>query len=244
MKSIGIEDLNDDKNKSSVINTDDLAPIEMKSNAHIERAIEQEKRQEIVRVAGSAAKEVFDWLESILIGILAIVVIFTFFVRVNTVSGRSMLPTLVSGQKLIVSDLFYTPAYNDIVIIQASELPDENGEKGKPIVKRIIGMPGDKIYIDFVNGIVYRNDVALEITVNEEDGLLYEDGHKINTLTKDPEDMTGEVIVPEDCYFVMGDNRNSSTDSRNLYVGCVHKNYIAGKVLFSIFPFDKFGSVN
>ena len=187
--------------------------------------------------------ETYDWLESILVAIISIVFIFTFFVRVNTVSGNSMVPTLQSGEKLLVSDLFYAPAYNDIVIIQAKDLVNDYGEMGKPIVKRIIGLPGDKIRIDFENGIVYRNNVALLIETAS-DGKLIEDGHLINAKTTRALDMTGEVVVPEDSYFVMGDNRRESKDSRDNEIGFVERNYIVGKAFFSIFPFDTIGTLN
>ena len=187
----------------------------------------------------TAAYEAFDWAESILTAIITIVLIFTFIIRINTVDGVSMEPTLTGGQKLLVSDLFYTPDYNDIVIVQAANL-----DGGKPIVKRIIGLPGDTVKIDFEIGTVYRNGEPLPIEIK--DGFLYEDGHKIETPTNLSQDMISgqEYTVPENCYFVMGDNRNNSKDSRLLSViGFVDKNYIAGRALFSIFPLSTFGAV-
>ena len=219
--------------------SDDYTPIEVKSTQHIERQKQEEQKKENVLSAKQAANEVFDWLESILVAVIAIVLIFTFILRVNTVYGTSMDPTLQSGQKLIVTDLFYTPDYNDIVIIQAANL-----DGGTPIVKRIIGLPGDRINIDFDNGVVYRNGEYLPIEIK--DGLIYEDGHTINTYTTRPlEMMSGQdYYVPEDHYFVLGDNRNNSKDSRAFSeIGFVSKNYIAGHAIFSIFPFDTFGAV-
>ena len=221
---------------------DELAaysPIKVKSNQHIVRQQQEEQKKENVVSAHQAANEVFDWLESILTAVIAIVLIFTFILRVNTVSGESMLPTLIDGQKLIVTDLFYTPAYNDIVIIQAANL-----DSGIPIVKRIIGLPGDRINIDFDNGVVYRNGEPLAIEIK--DGLIYEDGHTINTYTtRNLEMISGEdYYVPDDYYFVLGDNRNNSKDSRLFSeIGFINKNYIAGHAIFSIFPFDTFGAV-
>ena len=214
-------------------------PIEVKSTQHIERQKQEEQKKENVVSAHQAANEVFDWLESILMAVIAIVLIFTFILRVNTVSGESMLPTLIDGQKLVVTDLFYTPNYNDVVIIQAANL-----DSGIPIVKRIIGLPGDKINIDFENGVVYRNGQPLAIEIK--DGLIYEDGHTINTYTtRNLEMVSGQdYFVPEDYYFVLGDNRNNSKDSRLFSeIGFVNKNYIAGHAIFSIFPFDTFGAV-
>ena len=214
-------------------------PIEVKSTQHIERQKQEEQKKENVVSAHQAASEVFDWLESILMAVIAIVLIFTFILRVNTVDGESMEPTLTGGQKLIVTDLFYTPDYNDIVIIQAARL-----DGGIPIVKRIIGLPGDVINIDFENGVVYRNGEYLHIEIN--DGLIYEDGHTIATYTtRNLEMVSGrDYVVPEDHYFVLGDNRNNSKDSRLFSeIGFVNKNYIAGRAIFSIFPLDTFGAV-
>lgn len=218
---------------------DDFTPIQVKSTQHLERQKQEEQKKENVLSAHQAANEVFDWLESILMAVIAIVLIFTFLLRVNTVDGKSMEPTLTGGQKLIVTDLFYTPNYNDIVIIQAPKV-----DGGIPIVKRIIGLPGDTIMIDFENGEVYRNGAVLML--EQKGGIIYEDGHTINTLTTRSLEMVSgqEYVVPEDSYFVLGDNRNDSKDSRMISeIGFVKKNYIAGRAIFSIFPFDTFGTV-
>lgn len=215
-------------------------PIEVKSTRHLEIQKEQEKKEEIKKDAHSAAKEVFDWIETLVVAMVFIVILFTFIVRVNTVDGDSMNPTLNDGQKLLVTDLFYTPNYNDIVIVQAAKL-----DGGKPIIKRIIGLPGDKISIDFTKGIVTRNGEELQI--ESEAGKLYEDGHLINDYTTRNLEMTSgqEYTVPEDCYFVLGDNRNRSSDSRLMsQIGFVEKNFIAGRAVFSIFPFSSFGFAN
>lgn len=219
------------------------SPVEVKSTRHIQ--IQQEKQEkekakkEAVKNAHTAVNEVFDWFESLIMAVVFIVILFTFFVRVNTVEGTSMLPTLIEGQKLVVTDIFYTPSYNDIVIIQAAKL-----DGGKPIVKRIIGLPGDTIKIDFEAGLVYRNGEQLEIEVKN--GLIYEDGHTINSYTnRNLEMISGEdYTVPDNCYFVLGDNRNASKDSRVFSsIGYVDDHYIAGRAIFSLFPFDTFGTV-
>lgn len=216
-----------------------LNPIEVKSTRHIEIQKEQEKKEEVKKDVHTAVKEVFDWVETLIMAMIFIIILFTFFIRVNTVDGDSMNPTLQNGQKLLVTDLFYTPDYNDIVIVQAAKL-----DGGKPIIKRVIGLPGDTLSIDFKNGIVYRNGEALPIETKN--NIIYEDGHKINALTTSNLEMANgqEYTVPENCYFVMGDNRNRSTDSRALStVGFVDKNYIAGHAIFSIFPFNSFGLI-
>ena len=153
-----------------------------------------------------------------------------------------MLPTLHDKERLLVTDMFYKPQHNDIVVLWAENLPSEDGNgTGKAIVKRVIGVGGDKISIDFSKGVVYRNGEALPQEVS--DGILYEDGHAINDYTRTPIDFSGEITVPEGHIFVLGDNRNGSSDSRDDRIGIVDENYIIGKVYLRVMPFDKFGGV-
>lgn len=189
----------------------------------------------------NAARELFDWLESVLVALTAVVVALTFTARITVVDGDSMLPTLIDKQYLVISNLFFTPAHNDIIVLQANNIPNENDELGKPIVKRIIGVEGDVIDIDFEKGVVYRNGTALEL--EEKGSLIYEDGHMINNYTFVRESFDKAVTVPEGCVFVMGDNRGNSLDSRSSIVGMVDTHYVVGKVFWRIFPVNKFGSV-
>ncbi len=180
--------------------------------------------------------EMFDWISSIFSAILCFVIIFWLFAKIITVDGQSMVPTLQDQDRLIVSDLFYQPQYGDIVVVYADKLHAANQDNthGKPIIKRVIGLEGDTIRIDFYNGIVYRNGEALE-----EDYT--------NSLTNIPEDMVvnenyvGEVTVEPGKIFVLGDNRNNSTDSRSNKVGQVDKRYIMGKAYVRVWPFNQFG---
>ncbi len=177
--------------------------------------------------------ELFDWLSSVFSAILCFIIIFTLAARMITVDGDSMNPTLETTQRLIVSDLFYTPNYGDIVIIYADKLPDYVTKKlGKPIVKRIIGLPGDTIRIDFDRGVVYRNGTALEEDYIQAPTMLAEDFPN-NT----------DVVIGEGKVFVMGDNRNASKDSRSNDVGQVDMRYIMGKAYFRVWPFSAFGNI-
>ena len=217
---------------------------------------------------------VFDWAESGIAAVIAVVVLFAFVARVTRVDGESMLPTLHNDERLLIYDFMYTPASNDIVVLQAKggwntiDDPDAGYPNGKPIVKRIIAVSGDKVDIDFDKGIVYIN--GEELQKGETDGNLTEDGHYVGGYTTDPERLiknpqtgimispeagvmfnengkpvdvnTGKRIrdadvpygltVPEGQVFVMGDNRDHSTDGR--YLGCVDTRYLVGKVFFRI----------
>lgn len=188
------------------------------------------------------AAELLDWFDTVVGSVLAIIVIFTFFTRLSTVDGSSMLPTLHDTERMLVTDFFYTPKHNDVVVLWAENLYNDSTESmGEAIVKRIIGLPGDTIEINFKNGVVYRNGEALPLEVK--DGFLYEDGHAINDVTLSRIDMNGAVTVPEGCLFVMGDNRNGSSDSRDERIGLVDMHNIVGKVYLRIYPFDVFGGV-
>ncbi len=178
-------------------------------------ATPQEKRQNI-----------YDWLQSIVMAMVACILIFTFFVRIVGVVGHSMVPTLQDGDKLIVSNIGYTPERGDIVIVRKDTFMEE------PIVKRVIAVAGQEVSINFERGIVYV------------DGIAQEEPY-INELTMEPEDFEGAIIVPDNCVFVMGDNRNHSTDSRTASLGCVDVRYIIGKVYGLVYPgVDVFGQRN
>lgn len=166
--------------------------------------------------------ELFDWLQCIVSALVFCILFFTFVGRTVGVIGSSMVPTLQEGDRLIVSKLFYEPRYGDIVVLRKESFMAE------PIVKRVIATEGQTVDIDFTEGIVYVDGVAL-------------DEPYTNSLTTDPEDFTEPVTVPEGCVFVMGDNRNRSTDSRTESIGCVDERLILGKAYVRMLPLNKFG---
>ena len=172
----------------------------------------------------SLRRDIYDWMQCIVMAIIVCVLLFSFFVRLVDVVGISMNPTLEDGDKIIVSNLFYDPKPGDIIVFRKDEYRVE------PLVKRIIAVEGQTVDIDFDRGIVYVDGEPL-------------DEPYIAELTTDPIDFTGEITVPEGCVFVMGDNRNHSTDSRYSDIGCVDERCIMGKVYFTIYPLKNFGSV-
>ena len=172
----------------------------------------------------SVKAEVFDWLQSIVFAIIACVLLFMFVARVVTVDGGSMNPTLLHGDRLIVSNLSKNYEQGDVVVFVAPEYMDE------PLVKRIIATEGQLVEINFDKGIV---------KVDEQ--VMYDP--YIAELTVDAQDYDGPIEVPEGCVFVMGDNRNRSTDSRTDEIGCVDTRYILGKAYFVMFPVKSFGGI-
>lgn len=181
----------------------------------------------------SFTQGLLEQLELIVIFFAVIIVIFACMFKSCMVDGASMLDTLHDKERVIIWDLFYTPDYEDIVVIH------DNGNLNKPIVKRVIGLPGDTVrvehYLDTMKVTVTHSDGTQEIL--DEDYIRYNifDGY----LTNYPP--IGTWTVGDGEVFVMGDNRLNSTDSR--MEGCYDSRLILGKVIFRITPFDKMGSV-
>ncbi len=164
----------------------------------------------------------YDWIESITVALLVITVVFTFFFRLVDVDGTSMETTLYDGERLVLSRLPYTPQRGDIVVVS-------QGSDREPLIKRVVALAGDTIYIDAATG---------EVILNGE--ILTEAYVKRPTAV---EKMVGEITVPENQVFVMGDNRGAghSLDSRTF--GCVDAKQLVGKVVYRIFPFDRLGGL-
>ena len=179
----------------------------------------QEQAQPAVR-----GQNLLEWYEALISAALVLVLIFSFFFRIIQVDGRSMVPTLANGDKLIVWAAGYTPQRGDVVIV------DSYTAYGKPLVKRVIAKGGDTISIDYDAGTV---------TVNGE--VLHED--YIAEPTHLGYDVQFPYTVPEGKLFVMGDNRNESLDSRASSIGCIDERDILGKVLLCFMPFTDFGVV-
>ena len=163
--------------------------------------------------------ELYDWLQCIVSAIICGIFIFVFIGRTIGVDGQSMMQTLHHRDRVIMSNLFYTPRGGDIVVFRA---PSE-AFGGTPLVKRIIAVAGQTIDIDFDTGEVFL------------DGAVIDEPY-INELTHNRDSFTGPITIPDGFVFVMGDNRNRSSDSRNSRVGLVDTRYILGKVLFIVIP--------
>lgn len=190
--------------------------------------------------AAASEKGLYVWVQTVLESVAAAFLLLIFVFNVSTVVGSSMEPTMREGDRVIISSLFYTPDYGDVAALWAENLPNRGtGENGEMIVKRIIGLEGDIIEIDPDSGIVYRNGEALS-----EDYIME------NINSNHLGNAEYPLVVDEGCVFVLGDNRNRSTDSRYVdaggseyFVGCVDKRCIVGRVVFRVFPLDRIGVI-
>ena len=160
-------------------------------------------------------KEIVTWLKTLASGAVYATLVITFVFQVARVDGQSMAPTLEDRDRLIVNKLAYhigDPRVGDIVMLYYPVNPD------KAFVKRIIAAEGDRVQI--VDGRVYRNDVLINDNYVRSEYRSHDDW--------------GPEVVPEGYYFVMGDHRNTSSDSRHWRF--VPKKYIIGKVQVRWWP--------
>ena len=182
-----------------------------------------EKAEEAVGQEQSMRVDLYEWIQSLMTALVICMAIFIFIIRVIDVSGSSMFPTLHDGDKMLVSNLFYTPHAGDVVVFKTDRYDPE-----RALVKRVIATEGQEISIDFDRGIVYI------------DGLPVEEDY-IAEQTKTKLDFIGPQTVPEGCMFVMGDNRNASTDSRKKEIGMVDQRMLLGRAYYVIFPLSDTG---
>lgn len=182
----------------------------------------EEARQE-----KSFNSSVLEWVETIVFAILFVSVVFTFAARVITVDGRSMEPTYHHGDRVLVSGFAGDVGRGDVVIIVHA--------LREPIIKRVVATEGQVVDFDREAGeIVVDGEPVKGEVFGLENGITYL-----------PE-VSGQLLefpqtVPENCVFVLGDNRGNSTDSRFLSVGMVDHRNILGKVVFNLYPFAKMG---
>ena len=170
--------------------------------------------------APSVSQAAFSWLRDLTLSVVIAVIVILFLYQPVKVEGTSMMPSLVNQERIFINKFVYRFSKierGDTVVFQFP------GDLSKSYIKRVIGMPGDRIVVN--QGNVFVNGKALDEPYVPDE---MRDQHSYP-----------EVIVDADCYYVLGDHRNSSNDSRNW--GCVKRGYIYGKAVFVYWPLDRLG---
>lgn len=185
-----------------------------------EKQAERTKPEEKKPQAGS---ELYQNVRTLATVLAALILIFTFVVRVIVVSGPSMENTLFGGDAMLVWSLGYNPKQGDIVVLTQPNYQEDS------IVKRVIATGGQTVDIDYNTN-----------TVKVDGAVLEEDYIKEWMLVPSYGTENSHVTVPEGHIFVMGDNRNESADSRFSTIGVIDERCVIGRALMVMFPFSRF----
>ncbi len=190
--------------------------------------------------------EIFDYFEMFAWSVLAVLLLFTFGFRLCRVDGESMENTLKDKETLLLYSAFYTPEQDDIIVFHLTNNTRDETKflEEKSLVKRVIALGGQTVEINtkaneiYVDGVYYADSHS--VLKNTQD--LITDSYASHLFHYDYDRTTGifKTTVPEGKLFVMGDNRNNSTDSRNTLVGFVDERCVLGKVVVRLAPFTFF----
>lgn len=189
---------------------------------------EREKVQGTGEEKQEKDNDLFFWLQALVTAVAVLTLLFTFVVRINRVDGHSMDYTLQDNELLLVWSLGYTPRAGDIVIV---DKPTAAILRGSAIVKRVVATGGQTVDIDYAAGVVYVDGEPLDEPYIKEE--MY--------LPGDPYMQQTHFEIPEGSVFVMGDNRNGSTDSRHEMVGTVDNSFVLGRAVASFWPLSRIG---
>jgi len=197
--------------------------MEIGMSKHTKKPVREKNMDERPKLTRQeeSRREIYDWIYCLGVALIVCIVLFAFFIRLIDVRGTSMNPTLNNGDKMLVSGVFYRPKAGDVVVFKKNEYDPD-----RALVKRVIATEGQVVNIDFEQGIVYVDGVPLQ-----EDYILEPTYNKI--------DFIGPQTVPDGCVFVMGDNRNASTDSRKKEIGMVDTRLILGRAYYVVYPLSE-----
>ena len=170
--------------------------------------------------------DLYFWLQALVMALVALILVFTLVGRIIGVDGNSMYPTLHHKDMLLLQSIGYEPRQGDVVVLtKAFDTVTD------PIVKRVIAVGGQTVEIDYGAGTVaVDGEVLDEPYINE--AMIEPYYENLTSLT-----------VPEGSIFVMGDNRNHSSDSRYVALGVVDERYVLGRALLILLRFGHFGPI-
>ena len=185
-------------------------------------------------------RDLFEWLQLLVIVLVAVIGLFTFVVGIVGVDGSSMYPTLEHGDLMLVRRVAYTPENGDVIVLRKDGTFDD-----RALVKRVIATGGQTVYIDYnTNTITVDGVVIDEPYLNYDQDTRYSDDYLALRHDLDGQYINQEFVVPEGCVFVCGDNRNHSSDSRVAALGMVDERYIIGEVLMVFWPVSNLGVID
>lgn len=189
----------------------------------------QKQPAEGIPPTASSKLDLYSWLQALVFALVVLILAFTFFGRIIGVEGTSMVPTLHNRDMLLLQCIDYTPKQGDVVV-----LTKEFADITNPIVKRVIAVGGQTIQVDYAsNSVTVDGQVLEEPYIN---GAMEVPGSPYMQKTS--------WQVPEGSIFVMGDNRNHSSDSRDERLGLVDTRYVLGRALVILLPFQDIGTIS
>lgn len=216
-----------DKDKKNSKNSDDDEYYIYKSEKSVKESpteTKDGKKYFLAAKQDGGVASIFDWIRCIVFAIAIVVICLTFVFRLVDVDGTSMNDTLQTKDKVIVTNLFYQPNNNDIVVIS------HGAKYEKPIIKRVIAKEGQTLKLDTENNRIIVDGVVID-----------EPYIKGSTFSGTYCNYDLPEVIPEGKLFVMGDNRQVSLDSRNSEIGLIDVKDVIGKAQVVAFPFDHFG---
>lgn len=192
-----------------------------KADSTTYRFINEKQQSDVIKIEKKSVIEkltdfnLYDFSDSVIYALIAITIIFVLFLRVFSIEGPSMTPTLHDKDKVVVASFGSKYEKGDVVVI------GKTNNFSEALIKRVIAVSGDKVYINFSTGKVYVNELELV-------------EYYVNSPTERQYDIAFPITVPEGSVFLLGDNRNNSLDSRSSLIGCVDERSVIGRVLFKL----------
>ena len=205
---------------------DEMPPSPPPQEAEAQDAANDEqeaKEDEKKKRPGAFGADLFAWLQALTFALVLLLVVFTFFGRLIGVNGHSMDPSLNDRDMLFLQSIAYEPKQGDVVVLHK-----DFGDIEYPIVKRVIAVGGQTVEINYNTSTVYVDGQPLDEPYILEPMVLPDGVYSQGTYWE----------VPEGSIFVMGDNRNNSSDSRDSRLGPVDEDYVLGRAICTVLPFQ------